>query len=118
MQLELAVYRARNGKEPFKTWYDGLVGDHLVFNAVTQRLSRLRAGNFGDCRRVGRKGAGPRVIELRIHVGPGYRVYCARVSATTALLLGGGTKRRQSKDIATAQQRLADYKARIHGKKT
>ncbi len=118
MQLELAVYQARNGKEPFKTWYESLADNRVAFNSVTQRLSRLRAGNFGDYRRVGRKGAGPRVVELRIHVGPGYRIYCARVSANTALLLGGGTKRRQSKDIAMAQQRLADYKARNYGKKT
>jgi putative addiction module killer protein len=118
MQLELAVYRARNGREPFKTWYEGLAENRVVFTAVTQRLSRLRAGNFGDCKRVGRKGAGPHVVELRIHVGPGYRIYCARVSANTALLLGGGTKRQQSKDITMAQQRLSDYKARIHGKKT
>ena len=118
MQLELAVYRARNGKEPFTTWYEGRADHRVAFNAVTQRLSRLRAGNFGDCKRVGRKGTGPRVVELRIHVGPGYRIYCARISANTALLLGGGTKRRQSKDIAMAQQRLADYMARIHGKKT
>lgn len=115
MQLELALYMARNGKEPFKTWYDGLTGDRRAFYAVTQRLSRLRAGNFGDCKRVGRKAQ--RVIELRLHVGPGYRIYCARTAANTVLLLGGGTKRGQAEDIATAQQRLADYEARIHGKK-
>jgi len=115
MQLELALYRARNGKEPFKTWYEGLARDRRAFYAVTQRLSRLRAGNFGDCKSVGRKR--PRVIEVRIDFGPGYRIYCARIAADTVLLLGGGTKRAQSKDIAVAQQRLADYKARHHGKK-
>ncbi|NOR66775.1 MAG: type II toxin-antitoxin system RelE/ParE family toxin, partial [Woeseiaceae bacterium] len=52
MQLELALYRARNGKEPFKTWYEGLAENRVAFTAVTQRLSRLRAGNFGDRKRV------------------------------------------------------------------
>ena len=45
MQLELALYRARNGKAPFKTWYDGLARDRRAFYAVTQRLSRLLAGS-------------------------------------------------------------------------
>ena len=116
MQLELELYRARNGKEPFKSWYEGLACDQRAFAVVTQRLSRLRAGNFGDCKSVGRKGAGPRVLELRITVGPGYRIYCARVSPVAVLLLGGGTKRRQQNDIELAQHRMADYKVRSHGK--
>lgn len=114
MQLELALYRARNGKEPFKTWYDSLARDRRAYFAVTQRLSRLRNGNFGDCKSVGRKGS--RLMEVRIDFGPGYRIYCARVAADTVLLLGGGTKRGQARYISVAQQRLADYKSR-HGKK-
>jgi putative addiction module killer protein len=111
----LELYRARNGKEPFKTWYDGLARDRRSYFAVTQRLSRLRTGTFGDCKNVGRKGL--RLIELQIDFGPGYRIYYARIAADTVLLSGGGTKRGQAKDIAVAQQRLADYKARQHGKK-
>jgi putative addiction module killer protein len=116
MQLELALYRARNGKEPFKTWYDGLAGDRRAFYAITQRLSRLRNGHFGDCKSVGRNG--PHVIELRIDFGPGYRIYCVRVAADTVLLLAGGTKRGQARDIAIAQQRLADYKVRLHARES
>jgi len=56
------------------------------------------------------------VLELRIDVGPGYRIYCARVLSTSVLLLGGGTKRRQQNDIEMAKQRMTDYKARRHGK--
>jgi putative addiction module killer protein len=117
MQQDLALYRARNGKEPFRTWYADLARDRLAFDAVTQRLSRLRAGNFGDCKSVGHKGTGPRVLELRINVGPGYRIYCVRIAPAVVLLLGGGTKRRQRNDIEMAQKRMADYQVRSHGKK-
>jgi putative addiction module killer protein len=117
MQLELWIYSTRNGVEPFRTWYESLARDRRAFDAVTQRLSRLRAGNFGDYKSVGRAQAGPRVLELRVNLGPGYRVYCAKVSATVILLLGGGSKRRQHRDIETAQRRMLDFRARSHGKK-
>jgi putative component of toxin-antitoxin plasmid stabilization module len=70
MQLELELYRTRNGKEPFRTWYENLAHDHRAFDAITRRLSRLRTGNYGNYKSVGRKGAGPPVHELRINVGP------------------------------------------------
>ena len=116
MQLELELYRTRNGKEPFRTWYESLARDHRAFDAIIRRLSRLGAGNFGNHKRIGRKGSGPLVLELRIDVGPGYRIYCARISPATVLLLGGGSKRRQQNDIEMAKQRMTDYKARRHGK--
>jgi len=116
MQRVLELYQTRNGKEPFRTWYESLAHDHRAFDAITRRLSRLRAGNFGNSKSIGRKGSGPLVLELLINVGPGYRIYCARVSPATVLLLGGGTKRRQQNDIEMAKQRMTDYKARCHGK--
>jgi len=82
MQLELELYWPRNGKEPFRTWYESLARDHRAFDAITRRLSRLRAGNLGNHKSIGRKGSGPLILELRIDVGPGYRIYCARVSPT------------------------------------
>jgi len=78
----------------------------------------LRAGNFGNHKIVGRKGTGSLVLELRIDVGPGYRIYCSRVSPDAVLLLGGGTKRRQQNDIKVAKQRMKDYRERSHGKST
>jgi len=116
MQLELALYQTPNGKEPFRTWYESLAQDHRAFFAITRRLTRLRAGNYGHYKSIGRKGSGPLVLELLINVGPGYRIYCARVSPATVLLLGGGSKRRQQNDIKMAKQRMTDYKARRHGK--
>ncbi len=107
----------RNGREPFRIWYENLGHDRRAFDAITRRLSRLRAGNFGNYKSVGRKGAGSLVLELRVNVGPGYRIYCARVSPAAVLLLGGGTKRRQQSDIELARRRMDDYKVRSHGKK-
>jgi putative addiction module killer protein len=117
MQLELWTYSTRNGVEPFRIWYESLARDRRAFDAVTQRLSRLRAGNFGDYKSLGRTRVGPRVLELRVNLGPGYRIYCAKVSTTVVLLLGGGSKRRQRRDIEIAQQRMLDFGARSHGKK-
>ena len=62
---------------------------------------------MGDHRSVGQG-----VIELRIHIGPGYRIYLGRDGETIIILLGGGTKQRQHRDIAAAQARWIDYKKR------
>ena len=65
---------------------------------IAKRLVRLVNGNFGDVEPVGEG-----VSELRIHVGPGYRVYFMRRGATIILLLCGGDKGSQSRDIARAK---------------
>jgi putative addiction module killer protein len=75
------------------------------------RLDRIVDGNFGD-----RKAVGGGVWELRIHYGPGYRVYYSMIGRTCVLLLCGGDKRKQSADIALAIECLADYHRRS-GKK-
>ena len=64
-------------------------------------LARLRSagfGNFGDCKPVGEG-----VSEMRIHAGPGYRVYFMRAGSVVYLLLNGGDKSSQSRDIAQAK---------------
>ena len=68
------------------------------------RLNRIRLGNFGDC-----KGVGSGVSELRVPHGPGYRVYFGRKGNTVVILLYGGDKKTQSKDIALAQKYWDDY---------
>jgi len=65
----------------------------------------VACGNFGDC-----SPAGEGVIELRIHVGAGYRVYCARHGQAVVLLLCGGDKRSQTQDIKLARQYWAEWK--------
>jgi putative addiction module killer protein len=74
---------------------------------IEARLARLRAGNFGDSETVGEG-----VMELRIDWGPGYRVYFARLGQVVILLLCGGDKRTQHKDIKRAKEYFDDYKAR------
>jgi putative addiction module killer protein len=74
---------------------------------VTTALLRLELGNLSNV-----KGVGAGVFEYRIDFGPGYRVYFGKDGDTLVILLGGGTKKRQHRDIATARERWKDYKAR------
>jgi putative addiction module killer protein len=69
---------------------------------ILQRIRSAEAGSFGDCARLGEG-----VIEMRIHIGPGYRIYFTRRGATIYLLLLGGDKSSQRRDIkrATAMAR-------------
>lgn len=81
----------------FDEWL-GSLKDRLGQKQILARLARLSLGHWGDCKPVGGE-----VVELRIHVGPGYRVYCWKDGATVVIALGGGDKSTQSRDIAAAQ---------------
>ena len=70
-------------------------------------LARMEAGNLSNIR-----GVGSGVLEQRINVGPGYRVYFGRDGDTLIVLLGGGTKARQQRDIEDARQLWQEYKRR------
>ena len=72
---------------------------------VQTRLDRVELGNFGDYRAV---GAG--VFELRIHHGPGYRVYYGRDGDELVILLAGGAKKRQQRDIGGAVENWNAYR--------
>lgn len=82
--------------ESFAKWIDGL-NDIRTRARILVRIKRLAAGNPGDVKAVG-KG----VLELRIDYGPGYRVYYKRHGRNIVILLAGGDKRTQAKDIKTA----------------
>lgn len=88
----------------FSDWLDNLK-DVSGRAAVLARLTRLQAGNWGDCAPV---GGG--VSELRINKGPGYRVYCWKDGATIVVALGGGTKKGQQADIDAALAMVRDLK--------
>ncbi|MBL8670480.1 MAG: type II toxin-antitoxin system RelE/ParE family toxin [Alphaproteobacteria bacterium] len=103
--MEAREYLDGAGRSPFARWFEGL--DPLAAAKVTAAVARLCAGNLSNVKSV---GAG--VHESRIDSGPGYRVYFAWEGRTIVLLLGGGTKKRQRRDIEDAARRWADHKAR------
>jgi putative addiction module killer protein len=81
--------------------------DKLAKIRIVARLSQVEAGNLGDCQSVG-----DGVVELRIHVGPGYRVYCGRYGEFWIVLLCGGDKASQVQDITRAKAYWSECKAR------
>jgi putative addiction module killer protein len=100
------VYRTREGRLPFDEWLDGLRDQNAVAR-VLARIGRVRLGNLGDCKPVGEG-----VSELRVDYGPGYRVYFGQKGATLVILLCGGDKRTQQRDIRLAQDYWKDYEER------
>ncbi len=111
MTVELRYYQTSDGERPFVEWLQGL-GDKQARTRIEARLARVVVGNFGDVEPV---GSG--VLELRIDWGPGYRVYFARIGQAIVLLLCGGDKRTQQKDIKRAKEYFEDYKARTAQRK-
>ena len=84
--------------ENFKNWIRGLK-DRIAQAIINARIRRISAGNFGDVKPVGNN-----VSELRVDYGPGYRVYFTRHGKEIVILLCGGDKSTQDKDIETAKQ--------------
>ena len=96
-------YLVPSGKSPFGAWLEGLK-DRQARAAIRKRLNRIRLGNLGDS-----KPLGDGVHELRIDFGPGYRVYYGIDGDTVVVLLCGGDKSSQTRDIAKAKQYWTDY---------
>jgi putative addiction module killer protein len=84
--------------ETFRKWWTRLK-DKRAVGAIFARLDRLAYGHAGDAEPVGEG-----ISELRIHYGPGYRVYFQRRGDTVVVLLCGGDKGTQAKDIRTAKR--------------
>ena len=82
--------------DEFDVWLVGMK-DHIGKAQIALRLDRAAKGNFGDCEPVGEG-----VSEMRIHYGPGYRVYFTRRDSVVYLLLLGGDKSTQKRDIKHA----------------
>jgi putative addiction module killer protein len=98
-------YLETGGRSPFERWFERL--DDRAAARVTMALTRLEQGNWSNV-----KGLGAGVYEAKIDLGPGYRVYFGKDGDMIVILLAGGTKQRQSRDIADAQARWKDYKER------
>lgn len=99
----LSIYETENGKLPFEEWLDDL--DKVTRVRILARLERVRQSNYGDYKSVGEG-----VFELRYFFGAGYRIYFAEDGDTVVLLLCGGDKSSQVKDIAKAQEYWRSYK--------
>lgn len=113
MEIEIEIYETSNGKRPFEAWFEDIWECHTRAKILT-RLDRLKLGNFGDCKNVGDS-----VCELKIHYGPGIRIYYSKIENKVILLLCGGDKGSQVKDVNKAKEYLKDYHSREkkHGKK-
>lgn len=99
-------YQAINGDEPVTEWLTSL-RDKQAQAKLRIRLKCLEAGIFGDCESVGEG-----VLELREHLGAGYRVYFGRDGQAIVILLCGGSKKTQSSDFRKAKEYWADWKRR------
>lgn len=106
MEIEIEVYETRKGKQPFDDWFDA-IRETQTQAKIVSRLDRLKLGNFGDC-----KSIKDNVCELRIHCGPGIRIYYSQIGKKIILLLFGGTKGSQGQDIKKAKEYLRDYQSR------
>ena len=104
--FEIYHYVTATGVDLFARWLEELA-DRQARARIKTRIDRVSLGNFGDVEPVGEA-----VSELRIDWGPGYRVYFARVGKTILLLLCGGDKRTQRRDIENAKAYFEDYKRR------
>jgi len=112
-EYSLRYYVTANGKRPFAEWLLALSdSDRDAAARVQTRLDRLRLGNFGDSR-----GLGGGLSGLRVDVGPGYRVYFIRDGWEVIVLLCGGDKSTQKKDIARAREFATDYRRRTDARK-
>lgn len=102
---KLRMYETSMGKQPFQEWLDAL--DWNIAGRIQSRLARVIVGNFGDCTVIG-----DGISELRIDFGPGYRVYFARHGVEIIVLLIGGDKGSQRRDINQAKRYWQEYKER------
>ena len=103
--IEVREYLDPSGHSQFAAWSDRL--SRQAAAKVASALARMQQCNFSNA-----KGVGPGVYEYRIDFGPGYRIYFGKDGERLVILLGGGTKKKQHEDIATALSRWQDYKLR------
>ena len=111
MRYRVVEYLTSQGDSPFRNWLSTLSVDYRA--RIQARIARLETGNFGDFKAVGFG-----VLEARLFFGGGFRIYFSIVGRELVLILVGGDKRRQSRDILLARKYLEDFKRRnLDGKK-
>jgi putative addiction module killer protein len=108
--VEIRYYISASGDEPFADWFADL--EAVARAKVARAVARMEQGNFSNVKTVGEG-----VLEYRIDFGPGYRVYFGRDGDTLVILLTGGTKKRQQRDIDAAHAYWIDYKQSKRGQR-
>ncbi|HRE44611.1 MAG TPA: type II toxin-antitoxin system RelE/ParE family toxin [Terricaulis sp.] len=101
--MEIEEYLDAEGHSPFGHWFDAL--EAVAAARVTIALTRAAQGNLANA-----KSVGGGVSEIRLDFGSGYRIYFGRDGMRLIVLLAGGTKKRQQRDIEAAKDRWAEYK--------
>ena len=102
--IDIRIYRTFRGKVPFSLWLHKL--DRTTQAVIDTRIARIRKGNFGDCKHLsGCQG----LFELRIDFGSGYRIYYGIHKKIVVILLCGGDKRSQERDIHKAKEYWKDF---------
>ena len=99
----VVIYSCEDGMEPFSEWIEGLK-DITGRKRILTRVERLAGGNFGDCEPIG-----DGLKELRMFFGSGYRVYFGEHRGNIVILLCGGDKNTQNRDIKNAKQYWKEY---------
>ncbi|MBP9855460.1 MAG: type II toxin-antitoxin system RelE/ParE family toxin [Candidatus Omnitrophica bacterium] len=102
IEKAILVYRTQDGKEPFIDWLFSL-RDKMIRHRIETRIDRIRHGNYGDHKRF------HGILELRLDFGKGYRIYCGEDGNKLIILLVGGDKFSQDKDIKEAVEYWRNY---------
>ncbi|MBI2841606.1 MAG: type II toxin-antitoxin system RelE/ParE family toxin [Acidobacteria bacterium] len=102
-ERDVEYYNTEDGRQPFRDSLHSL-RDREGRRKIWARIDRVSLGNLGYCASVGEG-----VMELKIEVGPGYRVYFGQVGKKLVILLCGGDKSTQKSDIRAAHKYWADY---------
>ncbi|MCW5590073.1 MAG: type II toxin-antitoxin system RelE/ParE family toxin [Legionellales bacterium] len=104
MKYQLLEYITDDLSNPFKKWFDELNAQAAA--KVSMALYKMEQGNFSNAKSIGQG-----IWEYKIDFGPGYRIYYGRQDDTVILLLFGGNKKTQPKDIKLAQRLWKQYKS-------
>lgn len=102
-QRIIKIAQLSNDKAPFIDWLESL--DKVTKSRVQSRLTRLLENNFGDHKKIDNE-----IFELRLKFGSGYRIYYTEIDNVIVLLINGGDKSSQSKDIQKAKQILQEWR--------